>query len=103
MKPVFFPEKDPEEVLTLSFDFAADLGAETINGAPVVAVTVFSGVDANPANLLNGAAQLDGAAAAVLQSVKAGLADVDYRIKVKVPTTGGRTLVLARILPVRNA
>lgn len=103
MKPVFFPDKDPEEVITLSFDFSADLAGELINGAPVVSVTVFAGTDASPSDLLNGAAQLDGTSTKVLQSVKAGLADVDYRVKVKVPTSGSRTLVLARILPVRAA
>jgi hypothetical protein len=103
VKPTFFPEKDPEEILTLTFDFSADLAGETINGAPVVSVAAYSGTDAAPGDVLNGAAQLDGTSTKVLQSVKAGLADVDYRVKVKVTTAGGRTLAMARILPVRNA
>ena len=103
MKPISFPEKDPEEVVTLTFDFTKDLGAETINGAPVIALTVVSGTDPASAAVLNGAAQLDGTSKMVVQSVKAGVANVDYRVKVKVPTTGGRVLTLARILPVRDA
>lgn len=102
MKPVYFPEKDPEEVVTLTFDFTADLDGETVS-APVVSVSTFAGVDAAPGNVLNGAAQVDGTATKVMQSVRLGLADVDYRVKARVTTSGARTLVLARILPVRNA
>ena len=40
--------KDPEERVTLSWDFTPDLGADTILGAPVVTVAVKRG-GADPA------------------------------------------------------
>lgn len=103
MKPVYLAAKDPEDVDVVTFDFATQLAGETINGAAVVTITAYSGVDGAPANVLNGAAAVDGTAKKITQGVKAGIANVDYRIKCKVPTTGGRTLAQARILPVRNA
>lgn len=103
MKPLFLDAKDPEEIITISFDFTTALGADTLTGVPTVTVAVYSGTDAAPGTVLNGAATLDVTATKVLQSVKAGVANVDYRIKAKAVTAGGRTLAVARILPVRNA
>lgn len=103
MKPVFLDAKDPEETITVSFDFSSALGADTLTGVPVVTISAYSGTDASPATVLNGAATLDATLTKVLQSVKAGIATVDYRIKAKASTVGGRTLAMARILPVRDA
>lgn len=103
MSPRFFDEKDPGEVLVLTFDFTKDLGGETIVAPPAVAVTVHAGGDGTPAAILDGAAQLDATSKKVLQSVQGGVAAVDYRLQVTVDTNGGRTLVMAMILPVRPA
>lgn len=103
MSPRYFDEKDPGETVVLTFDFTKDLNGETIAAPPVVAVTVYTGADASPAAILDGAAQLDGTAKKVLQSVQAGLAPVDYRLQVTVDTSAGRTLVMAMTLPVRTA
>jgi hypothetical protein len=96
-----FDPKDPEEVVTLTFDFADELGAETINPGPAVAVAVKKGADPDVAQVANGAPQVSGAT--VLQSVKAGVAGVDYAVRCKATTSGGRVLVIARVLPIRNA
>lgn len=93
-------EKDPEEVVVLAFDFAAELGAETLS-SPVFSVSVHRGNDANVAQLPNGAPVISGTQA--LQSVRAGVAGVDYYVRMRASTSGGRTLVLAGILPVREA
>jgi hypothetical protein len=96
-----FDEKDPEEVVTLTFDFTDELGAETIEPGPAVTIAVRKGADPDVAQVVNGAPQVSGAT--VLQSVKAGVAGVDYAVRCKVTTSGGRVLVLGRVLPVRNA
>jgi hypothetical protein len=104
LKPIYLSEKDPEEVIVLTCDFGPDLAAgETLNAPPTVTVTVASGADASPGDVLDGAAQLDASTTKVLQKVKGGVDDTNYRVKVKATTSDGRTLVLAPILPVRNA
>lgn len=103
MKPVFFDAKDPDEVKQVVFDFGAVLGGESLAGVPVVSIAVYSGTDASPGDVLNGAASVDVSGTKVTQGVKAGVANVDYRLKAKVATSGGRTLAQGRILPVRNA
>ncbi|MGE0358670.1 MAG: hypothetical protein AB7P08_17340 [Burkholderiales bacterium] len=103
MAPIYFDPKDPEEIITLTFDFKAALALETISPPPVVSVSVVAGVDASPGALLNGAPQLDVDSKMVMQSVKAGLDGVDYLVRCKAPTTGGQVFVLARTLPVRIA
>ena len=103
MKPTFFDAKDPEEVTEVTFDFGPALGGELLTGVPAVSIDVYSGSDANPGSVLDGAASTDVSGTKVLQGVKAGLANVDYRLKAKAMTSGGRTLVQGRILPVRNA
>lgn len=97
-----FPFKDPAEVQSLAFDFSPDLGTETLTpGSMTSGIDLLAGTDASPSNVLNGAPAIAGAF--VLQSAKAGVANCDYRIWTKATTTGGRTLVVAGILPVRDA
>lgn len=103
MKPVFLNPKDPEDVDVVTFDFTDQLAGETVTAVVAVTAAVYSGVDAAPATVLNGAAAIDATAKKVSQSVRAGLVNVDYRLKCKVTTSAGRTLNQARILPVRNA
>lgn len=93
--------KDPGETRTETFDFTADLGAETISSADTVTATVYRGTDLSPSLLLNGASTQSGVF--VYQSVIGGVADVDYKLRARVTTNTGRKLVLAGILPVRDA
>jgi len=93
-----FPTKDPVEVVILAFDFAAELGAESINGAPVVSVSTYSGTDVDPAAVLYGSPAIVGQS--VTQTVRAGLDGVVYKLRARIDTSGGRTLVLPGLLPV---
>jgi hypothetical protein len=102
--PRIFDSKDPDETDNLHFDFAEGLGGDTISGAPEVVCTLAAGADASPSALLNGAPSVYGSI--VVQSVIGGVVNCDYRIEVRVNTTGSspaRKLVLAGILPVRDA
>jgi hypothetical protein len=93
-----FPVKDPAEVVVLSFDFSAELGAETISGSPTIAIATYAGIDATPGTVLYGSPAITGQA--VIQTVRQGLDGVDYKIKTQINTSGGRTLVLSGVLPV---
>lgn len=94
------PFKDPEETDVIPFDFTGDLNpGETISD-PVVTCEVYAGVDPAPA-VLSGTPTAD--VGVVTQRVTGGVADVDYRIQCVVETSDGRVLVLATILPVREA
>lgn len=75
-----------DEKIILTFDFLDELATgETLAGTPTVTVSVIEGVDAAPAELLNGAAAIVGAA--VLVPVDPTVSGVDYRIKVLVSTS----------------
>lgn len=98
-----FSPKDPQETVNITFEFAPILGAEAISGAATSAVQISAGTDAAFAAVKNGAPVVVGTQ--VVQSVTAGVAGVDYYVTAKVTTNGApaRTLLLAGILPVRNA
>lgn len=81
-----FPNKYVTEKLVLQFDLSAELEVgETLSSVSSVTVSVISGTDAAPNDLLNGAATIE--AGVVLQPVKAGSAGVDYRIDVVCATS----------------
>lgn len=102
MTTEIFAIKDPAEVQVLGFDFSPDLGTETLStGTMQSGVELLAGEDPSPSSLLNGAPTIDGST--VVQSVKEGVAGCDYRVWAKVQTSGGRVLVVAGILPVRDA
>ncbi len=92
--------KDPEEIITASFDFRNDLGIATITPAtPVVSVAVVAGADPDVALTLNGAPT--DAAGIVYQSFKLGINANDYKLRCRVDASDGRRLVLAMTIPVR--
>jgi hypothetical protein len=97
-----FDPKDPTEIIPLTFDFSVELAAaQTIQGTPTVAVTVYSGTDASPGAILSGAATVLGAR--VRQNVQGGLVDVQYLIKVTATTNTGLKYTIGRILPVKSS
>jgi hypothetical protein len=96
-----FPFKDPSEVQTLAFDFSPDLGTETLAAPLTVGVELLAGTDASPNDIINGSPVIVGST--VVQSVTGGVSNCDYRIWSKAQTSGGRTLVVAGVLPVRDA
>jgi hypothetical protein len=102
MTTATFAIKDPMEIQALSFDFSPDLGTETLVAASQTSgIELVAGTDATPSSVLNGVPIITGSL--IVQSVKSGVANADYRIWAKANTSGGRTLVVAGILPVRNA
>lgn len=84
--PDRFENAYTQEKLVLAFEYGAELDAgETLTGAPTAAVNVLQGTDSAPADLLNGPPIIVGSD--VLVPIDPTVADVDYRIKVVVPTS----------------
>lgn len=101
MTPQEWPPKDPEEIITATYDFAAELaGAAILVGSPAVTVSVLAGIDPAPSAIKNGAPQISGGT--VRQSFQAGVAAVDYSTRCRVDVSDGRRLVRTAILPVRT-
>jgi len=119
-----FDSKDAAEKVVLTFDFSAaattDAGAlqsgETLTGTPTVTVSVADGADASPSSVLNGAGAVSSGpittdsgaiiptGQAFLQPVQAGVAGVNYSIKVVATTTNSqKTLARVGVLPVVSA
>lgn len=94
-----FSDKDPAEIVPVTFDFSRGVGAGATVAVDSVSVAVVAGTDNDPSNLLQGAATSDGAVA--VQWVKAGMDGTDYKLRCTVVASDGQTLVLAAILPVR--
>ena len=95
--------KDPEERVTVTWDFAPDLGADTITPASAVVTVSLKRGDPDPGlgTLVYAAAQIVGSK--VLVGIANGLNGRDYRIKCKVDTAGNHTYAQAYVLPVRDA
>ena len=98
-----FDQKDPNELIVLTFDFSPGLAAgETLTGTPTVTITTVLGVDATPSSVLAGGNTLGVSNTAVLVPVKAGIDACDYDVVVRCATSNSaKTLVLGGILPVR--
>lgn len=96
--PAFSP-KDPDEIVTLAFDFANLTSAPL---APVVTCARHSGADdAAPSAVLSGSPQISGAK--ILQQVQAGTHGTDYLMRCEVDTAEGQRYVIAGVMPVKTA
>ena len=86
------------ETKNLVFDFLSQLAVgETISTKSVVA-TVFSGTDATPSAVVNGAASSSGSQ--VTQSVTAGTVGVIYKLLCTITTSLSKTLQLSTFMAV---
>lgn len=95
--------KDPEETVILTFDFIKALdSAETIQSAVTTAL-VHSGTDPSPGAIISGAASFSNQDGKVMQAVTGGVVGVTYAVRCKATTSSGKVLVLAALLPVKNA
>ena len=96
-----FPVADPSEVLVLTFDFSAGLNTdEVLTGCSVViSLDNGFGVDPAPQNIMALFTVLN---TSVQIQVANMLVDNDYHIHVSVPTNQNRTVVWAKVLPVRG-
>lgn len=107
-------EKDPGETVPLSWDFAADLGAETgdspspgITGSPTISITVDNSLRRNTDlsdldDMKSGSPQVDGTV--VTQMITGGVHGVDYKVRcsVGINSTPAAALYKTSILPVRT-
>lgn len=92
-------DKDPAEIITVTFDFSAM--ALAINTA-VLAVTVFSGrPDDSPAAILSGALGISGSL--VLQRIAGGQDGTTYALRCVAHDADGEVHVLTAALPVKTA
>jgi len=100
----FLSEKDPSEIVTLTFDFSLALDAgETITAIDSVTVELVLGVDDSPFSILTGTAAVSVDSLSVMQPVQGGVDEADYSVKVVVNTSNAyKRLALAGVLRVRN-
>ena len=93
-----WPNKFAGERITAEFDFGPDLAAgDTVATLQWVFSTV-KGVDAVPAAVQYGVAQIKGAR--VFQQLAAGIAGCSYLVECRATTVQNNILILARVLPV---
>lgn len=99
-------EKDPAEIVPLSWDFTLDLGEATIEGTPVITCAVDRSLrrnnDADTSDMLYGDPQI--VDRVVVQLVRGGTHGVDYKVKCGiVPSSTPSALIFkTSVLPVRN-
>lgn len=92
------PEKDPEEVLVVDFQFDHELDLlETIESA-IVTIYTYVGSDTTPSAMLVNALVMD--TTSVHQSVGGGVNGTTYKLKCLATTSGGKTLIRKCLLPI---
>lgn len=95
--------KDPEEIITILFDFTARAGNRTItSGQATVAVSVIEGTDPAPSSLLLGAPTYP-TVGQVQQRLTGGVTGVWYMLRCKATLSDGDILVAAAQLLVDKA
>jgi hypothetical protein len=98
-----FPTMDPDEVRDVTFDFAAQVSTtDTAFVAATVTATVIVGTDPNPSAVLVGLPDY-ATFPSVVQRVTGGLTGVTYKIRCLAVTDGGQEILIAGLLPVRQA
>ncbi|HEU4830679.1 MAG TPA: hypothetical protein VFS65_00730 [Candidatus Saccharimonadales bacterium] len=92
-----FDPKDPQETITLAFDYSA-IGDVVTN--PVVTIKVVSGIDTDPSAMLSGLPQISDDNI-VLQKVIGGISGCKYKFRCLATVLGNKALV-EEILPVQT-
>lgn len=92
--------KDPDEIITVTFPFGDELGAAVINSVDYLTLEPVNGEDPDVATMLNGANSIS--EGDVLQSVRNGVNNVDYKARCRAVLSDGRKLVRAMTLRVRR-
>lgn len=91
--------KDPSEIITMTFDFTAELNGAAIQSVEEINIAVVEGEDPSPADMLDGfLPQVSGAQ--VLHQAKDGLSGVKYYVECLALLSDGRKLLRWDILPV---
>lgn len=101
MTPKLLSAKYDSEEVVITMDFSPSLVAgETLTGTPTVTVTVNSGTDPLPNDVLNGSPSILGANQ-VQVPVKGGVKNCSYLIKATCNTNNAdKVLEIAAILPI---
>jgi hypothetical protein len=86
--------KTPDEIVTVEFDFSAVAAVVT---SPVLTVSVYSGVDTTPSDIVSGTPQIVGAK--VLQNITGGVLRAVYALDMQVDA-GVERFVLRALLPI---
>lgn len=95
-----FDAKSAASTLTIAFNFAASCATnETITSASTTA-TVYSGTDATPSAIIDGAAALNGKE--ITQSITAGVVGVTYLLTCTANTSLGQVLIQTGYLVVNE-
>lgn len=92
-------DKDPAEIITVTFDFSAL--ATTISSAVVESSVVRGRDDASPQSIVSGANSVDGAL--VMQRIAGGQAGTTYALRCTAQDSDGEVHVLTAALPVQTA
>lgn len=98
MNRIITDPKPAGETTNLVFDFISKLAIGETISTQVTVATVYSGTDASPPAVINGAATVSGSQ--VTQSVKAGTAGVLYQLVCTVTTSLSKTLQLSTFMVV---
>lgn len=94
-----FPDKDPDEIITVTFDFSTV--ADTLSSAEIT-VSVLAGLpDAAPTALLSGALSISDAL--VIQRIAGGQTGTTYALRCVAHDADGEVHVLTAALPVKTA
>lgn len=93
-----FSQKDPEEIITVTFDFSA---ITLTPSNPVVSAVAAGGKDdTSPSAILSGVPVVSGAT--VLQKIVAGQSGTTYSIRCRIDAPDGSRYVLTELLPVQT-
>lgn len=93
MSPAF-PSKQIRETVRLSFDFLDLIRFGEVVSSPEVTVSVGSGVDDAPSDILSGSPSISGTT--VYQLIRAGMAGVTYVLSCSVQGSGGAEYVITK-------
>ena len=96
MNRIILGPKAADETLDETFSFLGSLvTGETLSSATVTA-TVYSGTDASPSSIVDGAATVSGTN--IVQSITGGTAGVTYDLVCEALTSSGQQLIVAGYL-----
>lgn len=91
--------KKTGEVILVQFDFLSRLASGETISTQSVAASVYSGVDASPSAIINGAASVSGTTI-VQQSITGGVLGCIYALLCTITTSLGQTIQMSTLLAI---
>ena len=95
---IAFPPKHASAIKKLVFDFISDLAVGETISTQTVTASVWSGTDASPSAIINGAATAAGTK--VTQTITGGVVGVFYKLTCTITTSAGQTLIMIGYLAI---